>query len=151
MSNHQITDVQVFLEGCDQSTLSFNPRQAALYTGLQCEELAEKLEAIGLKQAAAELSALGDLFKKGNYDHLIRDQTTQGRIDMLDADLDLTWVSIGAAYGLGMDVKMGWDLLAANNMTKIDPITRKAKRDANGKIVKPAGFSPPNFGGCVLT
>lgn len=142
----QISDVRRFLRGCDQKTTTFDIRQAALYTGLQCEELAEKLQALGLLSEASILDGLGILFKKGSLDHHIADAPKH---DLLDADLDLLWVSIGAALSLGAEVDLGWSLLTENNMAKIDPVTGKARRNPDtGKIMKPEGHVAPDFKLC---
>ncbi len=141
-----IHDVRTFAQSCDQTTATFNLRQAALYTGLQCEELAEKLHALGCTVEANLIDGLGNLFKRGVLDHCIE---KADKVALLDADLDLTWVSVGAALSLGADVDKGWAKLTANNMTKVDPETGRARRHpATGKVMKPEGFQPLDLSDC---
>ena len=145
----QINDVRQFLQGCDQDTVRFSMRQAALYTGLQLEELSEKLAVLGLTPWAEHLDRIGDAFKRGDYDGKFAELSVDSRAGLLDADLDLLWVSAGAALSLGADVDLGWNLLTENNMAKIDPVTGKARRNPEtGKIMKPEGHKPPDFKLC---
>lgn len=144
----QIGNVYNFMRACDQTLERFDTRQVALYTGLQCEELAEKIEAILGRDSypAQALQALGHGFKVGDFDSTV---ALASRKQMLDADIDLAWVCFGAAHSMGADAREGWRLVNAANMAKVDPVTGRALRDANGKIKKPAGWASPDLSGCV--
>lgn len=147
----QIANVQAFLSACDQSTVQYNPRQLGLYTGLQIEELAEKLEIIWGDQnpTVRGLHNLADQFKRGEFDPSFNGLNLAEKADLLDADMDLAWVSFGAAFSLGARVHMAWALLNSNNMAKLDPVTGKARRHPEtGKVLKPVNHTPPDFESC---
>jgi len=129
---------------CDQSVDHLNIRQLALYTGLQLEELGEKMEAIlgDRAELVVQLKKASADFKRGEHDVHI---ALADRVELLDADLDLTWVSLGSANSTGACVNTAWNAIDDSNMAKVDPTTGKALRDANGKIQKPAGWAPPNL------
>jgi predicted HAD superfamily Cof-like phosphohydrolase len=71
--------------------------------------------------------------------------------DMFDALLDLVYVAMGTADGLGWPWQAGWDRVQAANMSKV-----RAERDgANSKrgsgfdVVKPAGWKAPDHSDLV--
>lgn len=124
-------------------------REAAFYTGMQLEEVAEKLEAVfGPGDYAAELigvlQATGELFKKGAYDKHVGEALVARSHAMLDADCDLVWVSVGAAAAQGADVtgaysevnRANWDKFPGGVVTR-DPAT--------GKVIKPQGWVGPKL------
>ncbi len=149
-SNAFQLNVWAFMKKAGQTCHRFNPAQASLYTGLQCEELAEKLSAISegcltsdlrdnLKAMAKCLDNLGDQFKQGMFQGAI------GRADhaeLIDADCDLAWVSIGALYSTAGD---GPSALRHVAYTNHDKFRNGVIKDANGKIQKPADWTPPDF------
>jgi len=132
----------------------FDARQVALHTGLQIEELAEKLDAIykgayneymklnawQLKHYVKELQALSAQFKKGAYDDLV---TNASRVDLLDADIDICAVSVGSMMTSGADVKGAMGEVNRSNLDKL--VDGKAVFDENKKIQKPAGWRAPNL------
>jgi len=126
-------------------TLDF--RQAAFYIGMQTEELAEKLEVVlgGTSELTAALQAEASRFKRGEHDlslESIMDQETATQL--LDADMDLIWVSIGAAAAQGADPVAAYRAVSKANWAKFpngvvtrDPVT--------GKVVKPEGWQSPDL------
>jgi hypothetical protein len=174
-----IKAVQQFTEGVGCTTDRYNVRQTALYTGLQCEELGEKIEALyyGLQ------SRKGDVAKLTRLEHLldvlydVSQGMKQGEFDaaferaergeMLDADIDLAWVTIGSAFSQGADVRRAVAEVARANLGKLAPCPvfacargertgggkcgncngtgLVAIKDSNGKVQKPAGWTPPNI------
>lgn len=46
---------------------------------------------------------------------------------------------------MGADVEGAYAEIVRSNMSKIDPATGKMLKDANGKVIKPPGYSPPNL------
>jgi predicted HAD superfamily Cof-like phosphohydrolase len=82
-------------------------------------------------------------FRKARY--------TGDHAEMFDALLDLVYVAMGTADGLGWDWQAGWDRVQAANMSKV-----RAERDgANSKrgsgfdVVKPAGWKAPDHSDLV--
>lgn len=140
-----------FMQWAGQPTDKFNAEQACLYTGLQLEEMAEKLEAVvtgtvtqdarhQLEQGIAVLKQMAAEFKSGMHQG---DILRADRAALLDADIDLAWVSIGAAYSTSKNAGGAVNEVMRANFEKVsggNPI-----RDENGKIVKPAGWRPPEL------
>lgn len=135
-----VADVRRFTEAAGCTTDRFNVRQTALYIGLQLEEMAEKLEACGLGLHAERLHRLAWGFKEGDHDG---DVHLGDRAAMLDADIDLAWVTVGAALSAGADVLGAMREVARANLDKIGPDGAVLK-DANGKVQKPLGWRAPD-------
>lgn len=159
-----IRSVKEFMEVSKQTTGEFNVRQTALYVGLQLEEMAEKLEAVfgGTDATASMLHYESHQFKTGQYDYILR---KANREDLLDADIDLAWVSFGSAFSQGADVFGASIEVTTKNLGKffecpecdgdgwLDELTqcpscggfgKVAMKDANGKVKKPAGWTSPD-------
>jgi predicted HAD superfamily Cof-like phosphohydrolase len=116
------TDVAVFLSACGQHTPNVpDPKVsdlAELYKKLIKEEVEEFWEA----EAASDDA------------------------EQLDACFDMMWVIIGYMKARGWDCERAWDEGAKSNLSKIDPVTGKVIRREDGKILKPEGWQPPDFG-----
>lgn len=123
------------------TTEHFNVRQTALYTGMQCEELAEKLHACGLYGTAAELDRVGKELKQGTWDCAVRDCN---RKEALDADADILVVTVGSAMSQGADFHGTMNAVLGANEAKKFP-DGMLHKDANGKIVKPEGWKPADL------
>jgi predicted HAD superfamily Cof-like phosphohydrolase len=111
------TDVGVFMRAAGQTVGSKNSDQSELYKKLILEEFQEFVTAENLQKEA----------------------------DTLDACFDMMWVIIGYMHSRGWDCERAWDEGARSNMAKIDRETGFVKRRADGKILKPEGWQPPNF------
>lgn len=159
-----IEKVRQFTEAVGCTTNHYNVRQTALYIGLQLEEMAEKLEAMGFR--ADEMREYSAQFKSGEYDSLVE---RADRAFMLDADIDLAWVTIGSAFSQGADVEGAAGEVARANLSKLvrckctnkwplnfDGAQDKdctecngrglvAIKDENGKVKKPEGWMAPNI------
>ncbi len=164
-----VNAVRIFNEAVGQTTQEFNVRQTALCTGLQLEEMAEKLEAIlgGDAPIVQDLNELSSSFKKGFCDEFILNADREA---MLDADIDLAWVAIGSAFSQGADVFGACTAVFSANMDKLvecplcggkgwwfednlhdDECEMCSGRgvvaewDENGKVKKPEGWTPPDL------
>lgn len=143
--NKFFSDVEKFMTIAGQldQPRTFNARQVALYIGLQCEELMEKLEACGFEPwspAVEMLHSLSTSFKKGLFDSNVQ---KADREELLDADIDLAWVTIGSALSQAADVDGAAAEVSRANLDKFpDGVVR---RDANGKVVKPEGWKAPEL------
>ena len=143
--NKFFSDVEKFMTIAGQldEKRNFDVRQIALYIGLQLEEMAEKLEACGFNPASPAVHLLNYTsgeFKRGVFDHLVN---RANRKDLLDADIDLAWVTIGSALSQGADVQGAAEEVSRANLAKFpDGI---AIRDDNGKVVKPSGWNGPDL------
>lgn len=63
----------------------------------------------------------------------------------LDALIDILVVTIGAINSAGHHGEGAWREVMRSNMMKIDRTTGTVQKDANGKIMKPAGWQPPQL------
>lgn len=125
-------------------------RQSAFYLGMQLEELAEKLEAVfsGPTSSSESLQRLGKSFKNGYLDTAMERALALNAKDLLDADMDLLWVSIGAARAQGADPELAYDLVSAANWNKFHNGV-VLKDPGSGKIRKPDGWQPPDLTSAV--
>lgn len=143
--------VRAFMTTAGLPVDKFTPSQACLYTGLQLEELAEKIQVIAggtitadsreeLTRFAQLADALGKQFKKGLH---AGDMMRADHGKMIDADFDLAFVSIGALYSTAGDGDGAVHAGCESNLAKFP--NGVVTRDENGKIQKPAGWSEPDF------
>lgn len=140
-----VEDVRRFMEASGQTTGKMNPEQAALYLGLQCEELAEKLRRLGWTDLADDLHKTGlEIRSDGAPDLAVAD-----RDKLADDDFDLLWVTIAAMHSEGIDPEAAWYCGAPSNLAKI--VNGKVEKDETGKVKKPAtGWQEPDFRPSVL-
>ncbi len=124
----------------------FNPRQVAFYLGMQCEELAEKLDTIGsgTEDAANALANLGAELKRGDHDERISKLSPKERLEFLDGDLDLVWVTIGSLAAQGVDADGAWNEVSRANWDKF-PNGVVTRHPVTGKVIKPEGWREPNL------
>jgi len=120
---------------------AFVVRQAALYTGLQCEELAEKFDTLGLFALSDALHAMSHTFKRGDEDYRFRSCDAE---KLLDDDVDLFVVTVGSMLSQGADVDGAIGEVCRANLAKIWPDGTMHK-DANGKVNKPADWTAPDL------
>lgn len=135
--------VSAFLVAAGDPVGAPDARAVARYIGMQFEELSEKMHALGLTTLANSLDASGALFKEGaNDEHVAVALSDPARSEsLLDADVDLAWVSLASSFTAGADVRGACGAVGISNMSKIGA-DGTVERDANGKIQKPAWFIP---------
>ena len=73
----------------------------------------------------------------------LEDSTTME--DDLDALIDILVVTIGAIHSMGADAEGAWKEVMRTNFAKVDKETGKVRKREDGKVLKPASFSPPNL------
>jgi tellurite resistance protein len=133
----------------------FNADRLCFYTGMQLEELAEKIAAIAdgaveeyernmLKMLAGRMQDEGMKFKNGTHMGAVM---RANREDLLDADIDVLVVSAGALIYQTKQWRPAVGHVLEKNDAKFQMIDGKltAVRDANGKIQKPQGWTPPDL------
>lgn len=86
------------------------------------------------------LNLIREEFRELVVAHLTRDQ-----VEAADAMADLIYVVCFAAAEEGIPLDLVWAEVQRSNMAKADPVTGKFGRNATGKIVKPAGWIPPDI------
>ena len=111
------TDVQMFMLASGQTINTNNEEQAQLYHRLINEE----------------------------YNEFIVARNQKDEVETLDACFDMMWVIIGYMLSKGYDVEGAWDEGARSNLAKIDEVTGKVIKRADGKVLKPEGCQKPDF------
>ena len=76
------------------------------------------------------------------FDELVSSKT---KVDDLDALIDILVVTIGAIHSLGADAEGAWKDVMSTNFSKIDKQTGRVRKREDGKVLKPAGWTPPNL------
>lgn len=156
-----IKSIKEFNELAGNTTDRFNARQAALYAGLILEEVSELMLAIGLPDLAHELEEYSDEFKAGGMTILIESNDGEEmQTAILDACCDLTVVSAGLALSIGADIEGALQEVCrsndsksvyrdveidANECTSFIKRMKTLEKDANGKILKGYGYTPPDL------
>lgn len=151
-SDKELVDaVSTFMTIGGQTTGKMNAKQAALYTGLQLEEMAEKIEAIiggaifpedkqHLDKLVVVLKQYADEFKRGMHMGAI---LRADHAELIDADFDLAWVSIGGVMSTAAEPERAIAHGTHTNLAKFPDGV--CIRDANGKIRKPPNWQAPDF------
>lgn len=146
-----VTAVHGFMQLGGQTTGKMNAEQACLYTGLQLEEMAEKIEAISkgcltVSHANLLMAFVNAIkyhaaqFKRGIH---TGDILRANHAELIDADFDLAWVSVGALISVSPEPERA---IAHGTFTNLDKFRDgKCVKDANGKIQKPADWQAPDF------
>ena len=109
-------DVKRFMDACDQKETGFG-KQSNLYMVLIREEFDELMNA----------------FFRGNL------------VDIADGCADLKWVIEGLEHTLQIPQQDVWNEVARSNLAKIDDETGKVLKRADGKVLKPEGWTPPDI------
>ena len=76
------------------------------------------------------------------FNELVASQT---KVDDLDALIDILVVTIGAIHSLGADAEGAWKEVMSTNFAKIDRQTGMVRKREDGKVLKPAGWTPPDL------
>lgn len=129
----------------------FDAKLVAFYTGMQCEELAEKLAAIFgrddiklsngnfLMGLIDDLEQVGHALKNDMHTDAVR---RADRVDLLDADVDIQVVTEGSILASGANGDGARAEVNRSNLAKI--VDGKVIRDpVSGKILKPEGWTKP--------
>jgi len=143
--------VNTFMETAGQSTGRFSARQAALYTGLQLEELGEQIEVImggcvtteqrdHLQPLATMLRHYAKEFREGFH---MGDILRCDHAALIDGQFDSAWVAIGALISTSPNPD---GAIAHGTFTNLDKfVDGRAIKDANGKVQKRPGWKAPDF------
>jgi predicted HAD superfamily Cof-like phosphohydrolase len=82
------------------------------------------------------------------YLDLIREEVqeledSQHPVTDLDALIDILVVTIGAIHSMGADAEGAWNEVMRSNLDKIDPESGRVIKRADGKVLKPEGWTAP--------
>ena len=79
------------------------------------------------------------------YNEFLEAYQDKDEVEQLDACMDLIWVTLGFCHMKGYNIEGAWNEVVRSNMGKLDPVTQKAIRREDGKILKPEGWKPPDL------
>jgi len=79
------------------------------------------------------------------YDELLDAVLAQDKVEQLDALVDILVVTMGAIRAAGWDGEAAWKEVMDTNFAKIDANTGKVRKRADGKVLKPEGWSAPEL------
>lgn len=102
------------------------------------------VEACDQEKIEANASLYRNLIAE-EFNEFIQANNKNDEIEKLDACMDMIWVILGYCIMKGYDVKGAWDEVALSNLTKIDKVTKKVIKRADGKVLKPEGWKPPQL------
>lgn len=143
--------VHSFMQVAGQSTGRFNPRQAALYTGLVLEEVGEMIDVImrgcisHAQQAHLSIlhSTLRRYAKEFHEGYHMGDILRCRHADLIDAQFDTAWVAVGALISTSPKPD---GAIAHGTFTNLDKfVNGKVIKDINGKVQKRPGWQKPDF------
>ena len=77
------------------------------------------------------------------YIELQKALRTHDKVEQLDALVDILVVTVGAIRAAGWDGEAAWKEVMDTNFAKIDPVTGKVNKRADGKVLKPEGWVAP--------
>lgn len=118
--------------------------QTAFYTGMQIEELSEKLRLIlGEAEVVIILERLADEFKRGLHNQAVGAALWAHPEEFLDADMDLIWVTAGSSCAQGADARGAYAEVSRANWDKFQGGVRK--QPGTGKILKPENWRGPDL------
>lgn len=149
---NQIRAVRLFMQAGGQHTDVMDIKQTGFYIGMELEELAEQLREV----AAGKVTPLNphdDIVQTINWMEMLAKQFKENafygdlmradREKLLDGFIDSIVVTSGAALSYSHDAEAAFREVNRANMSKFP--NGVATRDANGKIMKPAGWTGPNL------
>ena len=130
-------DQRRFMHSMGQMVHGFKGEQVALYLRLTCEELCETMCAA----SPSGTERIKELFSE--LETLCRVDDDYNEVELFDGLEDVLVTTIGAGISAGYPMTEGWNEVLKTNLAKIDPITGKVRRRADGKIMKPDGWVGP--------
>lgn len=71
-------------------------------------------------------------------------------VEIADAMVDSIYVIVGAGLEYGIPLREVWNVVQKANMAKVDPKTGHVRRRADGKILKPSGWTAPDVAAVLV-
>lgn len=125
--------VKEFMVACDQRMITINQPPDHTLLGFRAALVEEEYQEIN--------DALHKISFAYNYEN---------QCELLDGLVDLVYVAVGFAVALGLPFDDAFREVHRANMAKVDPDTGKVTKDADGKVLKPANWTPPDYAGLML-
>lgn len=149
MSENAVKDILDWFVAANQQPGTPTPdvRQTAFYIGMQMEELGEKTEQV-VPMIGRWIKQVANQFKNGEFDHavLAAMKDPAKAKEMLDGDIDLMWVSLGAARAMGSDVPGAIERVVERNYAKRFDDLRFHNDPVTNKVLKPEGWTAADLG-----
>lgn len=87
------------------------------------------------------------------YETLVEEESQEFRsgienkddIETLDGICDTIWVLVGYAHSKGWNIRGAFEEVVRSNMSKVDDKSGKLLKRADGKVLKPDTYSPPDL------
>ena len=64
------------------------------------------------------------------------------RVEVTDSIIDQDYINSGTGVWLDLPLEKSFQAVHENNLTKVDPITNKVLKRADGKVIKPDSYVP---------
>ena len=138
-----MNELQRTLEWFEKAVPVPTDKNKAVQVGCFFEEVDEVVEALDAKGGYATLGDLAIDYKTGADTTL----TDQQRVELLDGLCDVIVTAVGVAHMFDMDIIAAMQEVNRSNFSKFvngNPIFNE-----QGKIAKPATYSPPNLEGFI--
>jgi predicted HAD superfamily Cof-like phosphohydrolase len=110
-----------------------------LYLRLMCEEFQETLLAANPDETRRINMVFGALVGFAVV------SPAANHVELFDGLIDMIVVTAGAGVSAGYPMQQGWDEVYQSNLAKLDPKTGELKRRADGKVLKPEYWQPPDL------
>lgn len=160
VDGHQLVDSVYEFNNIGQTTppgQDYNADRIGFYIGMMLEEMAETLKAVahgavdksqeaGLRSYVSALDELATSFKQGGYQGAV---LRADRTELLDGCIDVAVVTLGAMMYQTPRFREAIGAVLRANAEKCPGGV--ATHDANGKIVKPSGWTKPDVSPFVST
>lgn len=78
-----------------------------------------------------------------------KEEIDEAEAEMMDALIDINYTTFGTMVTLGIDGDPFWDEVHRSNMSKVDGSLGPIRFRADGKILKPPGWTPPDLLGIL--
>lgn len=138
---NRINDVKQFMLAANQTVDTYNEQQAELYLNLIIEEYEELIEAVNTLKNLKQKLKDGKIENNSLTIELLRYYESK----IIDANFDLDWVNTAYLLSKGYNYQKIWVEGARSNFDKIDPTTGKMNKREDGKVIKPEGWTGPDF------
>ena len=113
----------------------------AVQIGVHLEEVAEMATSIGETLIAERIDLIATQFKRDSTVEL--HEPSLDRTELLDSLADQIVTAVGVAHMFGFNIQGALAEVNRSNWSKF--VDGKPTFDANGKIAKPATYSPPDL------
>lgn len=88
---------------------------------------------------------LRDALIEEEYLELLDATSMRDMVEVADALADMVYIIAGTALEYGIPLERVFAEVHRSNMAKVDPETGKVRRRADGKVLKPAQWAPPDI------